>query len=1103
VGHLLRSYPRLNTRRGAVGAVLAAALVGGLGPAALAPAGLATQAAKPAAASARPTPTPKPPPATSKHARDVLAQLAPQLAGRAPTAKPQSRAAAALAQGTPCYGDPRTVDQTPLNDLGPAPNFAPADSPNASFDAASFSLTYACDTQNWTLSVTTTDTWAPANLKNLALLINTDGQYPNGNNGCGFEFIARTLDGSVYPLTGNGTTCIFQPASGPASFTTASPTVTMTFPWSALTSTVNGVPNALPTSLEWFAFLSANDGSIDAVPDLGPVYDALPWPGTYPGCSSPNSIQQVASAKDARQGPAAAAALAAAGFGQVRQLSGGILTFAGDPARAHAVLAKAGVDAAVSPEQTYTTQAVRTGAALPPTPNDPQYQNSNQWSLLDTIPGVNPQPAWTITHGSPNVIVADIDTGIDGAHPDLLGKTVAGQDVSVSPPIPIPIGTNDDNVGHGTEVAGVIGATTNNGLDLASLGWDIKVMPIKASDTSSLPSSAIAAGIHFAADNGAKVINLSLGGPCADPVVANAIAYAQAPGRDVLVVASAGNGAAAPQGTPDGTPLYNYYSHPAADPGVLAVGALGKDGLRAFYSETGPYVGIVAPGGSAIMNATAQDLLLICPPGIGACPATGATPGIITGAGTSFSSPMVAAAAALVYSVQPAWSRAQVIANLKANATHLGVPTGSTGPSNLAYGAGGLNAGAAVVAANAVVPGALDHLVLNPANSTIQAGTSQAYTAAGADVAGNAVALVGTTTYTIIPNGAGTGATCTANSCGATKTGSYTVTATNSGKTGTATLVVTIGPLATVTLAPATASIAAGVPQAYTATGADSFANMADVTATTTFTIAPNGGITGATCTANQCTATELGSYTVTGTNATKTGTASLMVVPKSRPLIFRGGSWYLRNTATTGGADTTFAFGSPGDIPVTGDWTGTGHTGIGVFRNGTWYLRDDPTTGPAQHVFNFGSPGDVPVTGNWNGTTPVTGIGVFRNGNWYLRNTPTTGGAEYNFQFAGAGDVPVTGNWSGTQQTGIGVFRAGNWYLKQTPSTGVADLSFQYASPGDIPVTGDWDGNGTVTPGVVRNGTWYLRNANTTGAADAGTFTYGIPSDIPRSWHT
>src|SRR6202011_3136508 len=118
---------------------------------------------------------------------------------------------------------------------------------------------------------------------------------------------------------------------------------------------------------------------------------AIPWPGTYPGCSTPNSIQQVASAKDARQAPAAAAALQAAGFGQVRQLPGGILTFAGDSARAHGVLSQAGVDAAVSPEQAYTTQAVRTGAALPPTPNDPQYQNSRQWSLLDTIPGVNPQ----------------------------------------------------------------------------------------------------------------------------------------------------------------------------------------------------------------------------------------------------------------------------------------------------------------------------------------------------------------------------------------------------------------------------------------------------------------------------------------------------------------------------------------------------------------------------------------------------------------------------------------------------------------------------------------------------------------------------------------
>jgi subtilisin family serine protease len=1452
MGQHLAGQSRLNLRRRTLGAALAVAVVGGLAPAALASGAVASPAAaaKPAAVAARTTPTPRAQAATSKRAAQVMAQLAPQLKARAmATPKPQSQVAA-VPVGTPCYGDSHAIDQASGVDL--AANESP------SFDATSYSFSYACDASTWTFSVAAA-TFAPANIGQIQMVIDTDGNQTD-NMGCGFEFAAvafpqggATADG-VYPLTGDNTGSCFLSGSTPgaASFTNVSPSVSLTFPWSALTTTVNGVANVLPPSLEWFGSVvdtTTPTPAVDLVPDLGPVYDAVPWPGTYPGCTTPGITQQVASAKDARQGPAAAAALQAAGFSQVRQLSGGILAFAGDAALAHAALSKAGVDATVSPDRIYTTQAVSAAPALSSAPNDPNLPA--QWGLAATAPGVNPGPAWAITHGSPSAIVADIDTGINGSLPDFLNKTVAGWDVSVTPPIAIPIGTNDDNQGHGTEVAGVIAAATDNNTLVASLGWDIKVMPIKASNTGSLTSSAISAGIHWAADHGAKVVNLSLGGPCADPTVSDAINYAD--GLGVMVVAAAGNGAAAPQGVPDATPQYNYVSHPAADAHVLAVGALGSDGLRAFYSETGSYVGIAAPGGSAIANATGQDILLLCTPGVNGCSATGSTAGLTTGAGTSFASPMVAAAAALIYSVQPGWTPLQVAGQLQSTAKRLGLPAlGNTGPTDMAYGAGGLNAGAAVSAANALVPGPLDHVVLSPASSSIVAGTSQAYTAAGADSNGNVVPLVGPTTYTISPNGAGTGASCTTNSCTATKTGPYTVTATNSAKTGTATLTFTIGPLVTMSLSPPVSTVGAATAQAYTATGADSFGNTADVTGGTTFTIAPNGGSTGAicavnscsatsaatytvtghngtftptatlnvtagaldhlvlspptmtitaggnqaytaagadiygnpvtlvgtttytiapntvgtgasctsstcgataagsytvtgtnstktgtatltvnaaaldhlvlspasstilaggsqpytatgadfygnpvtlvgtttytiapntvgtgascpsntctataagtytvtgtntgktgtatlmvsnaaldhlvispssstrlagvaetysatgvdfygnpvalvgpttytiapagaSCTSNTCTGTVVGTYTVTGTNstrtgtatltvnaaaldhlvlsppsasvlagvgqpytatgadfygntvalvgtttygitpnggttgatcttstcqattsqtytvtgtnATKTGTATLSVGPHNNaPLIFRNGSWYLRSVLSSGSADQgAFPFGSPGDVPVTGDWTGSGHTGIGVFRNGTWYLRNTNDTGPADFSFAFGSPGDVPVTGDWAGTG-TTGIGVFRNGSWYLRDTPTTGGAQRSFQFAGTGDVPVTGDWSGMGYAGIGVYRGGNWYLRNTATGGGAEYSFQFAGPGDVPVTGDWDHNGTVTPGVVRNGTWYLRNANTTGAADGGSFAYGNPSDIPRTWHS
>src|SRR6202011_1213186 len=93
------------------------------------------------------------------------------------------------------------------------------------------------------------------------------------------------------------------------------------------------------------------------------------------------------------------------------------------------------------------------------------------------------------------------------------------------------------------------------------------------------------------------------------------------------------------------------------------------------------------------------------------------------------------------------------------------------------------------------------------------------------------------------------------------------------------------------------------------------------------------------------------------------------------------------------GGADESFAFGAPGDIPVTGDWTGNGIVSPGVVRNGVWYLGNSNTPGVADETFAFGNPSDIPVTGYWPGAAH-SGIGVFRNGIWYLRNSASVGGA-------------------------------------------------------------------------------------------------------------
>ncbi len=238
-------------------------------------------------------------------------------------------------------------------------------------------------------------------------------------------------------------------------------------------------------------------------------------------------------------------------------------------------------------------------------------------------------------------------------------------------------------------------------------------------------------------------------------------------------------------------------------------------------------------------------------------------------------------------------------------------------------------------------------------------------------------------------------------------------------------------------------------------------------------------------------------------TSSTTTTTTTTTTVPPpgagTRPLIVRGGRWYLRNTNSTGVADTVFDYGNPGDFPITGDWDNNGSVTPGVVRDGTWYLRNSNTTGVADVTYAYGNPGDLAVTGDWDGNGTVT-AGVVRNGTWYLRNSNTTGVADVTLTYGDPGDTPVAGDWDGSNTDTPGVVRGGTWYLRNSNTTGVADVTFSYGNPADIALAGDWDGNGSSTPGVVRNGTWYLRNSNTTGVADS-SFNYGDPGDTPRPW--
>lgn len=212
-------------------------------------------------------------------------------------------------------------------------------------------------------------------------------------------------------------------------------------------------------------------------------------------------------------------------------------------------------------------------------PNDPDF--SKQWNLKM----IHMPAAWDRSKGK-GVVVAVIDTGIAYENygrfhrvPDLAGAHFApGYDFVNDTQHP------DDDQGHGTHVAGTIAQATNNRIGVAGIAPLATLMPVKVLNAQGMGNSAdIADAIRWAADHGAKVINLSLGGGMYSSVMANAVKYANKKG--VTVVAAAGN---------TGRGKVEY---PAAYPSVIAVGAVGPNGKKAQYSSWGEALDLVAPGG--------------------------------------------------------------------------------------------------------------------------------------------------------------------------------------------------------------------------------------------------------------------------------------------------------------------------------------------------------------------------------------------------------------------------------------------------------------------------------------------------------------------------
>lgn len=318
-------------------------------------------------------------------------------------------------------------------------------------------------------------------------------------------------------------------------------------------------------------------------------------------------------------------------------------------------------------------------------PNDSYFQM--QWYLR----AIGMPKAWDSTVGSPQAVIAVIDTGITN-HPDLKGRTLPGYDFASRPDTGDGDGWDSDpsdpgdtnGSSHGTLVAGVIGAASNNRLGVAGVCWQCSILPVRALNRERQSTSAdLVAAVRWAAGlevvgaplnpNPARIINMSLGsritGGCsADPAMAESIAEATAAGA--LVVVAAGNSA---------TQAAEF--SPASCPGTLSVTATDRWGRLTSYANFGPAVGLAAPGGVLF-----QDL-----------DGDGKSDGILTTAyslgegfgyyfyqGTSLATPQVAGVAGLLASLRPDWSPEQIAGALLNSAV----------PIPKSYCPGGCGAGA-------------------------------------------------------------------------------------------------------------------------------------------------------------------------------------------------------------------------------------------------------------------------------------------------------------------------------------------------------------------------------------------------------------------------
>ncbi|MFD9428845.1 type VII secretion-associated serine protease mycosin [Streptomyces sp. NPDC060054] len=256
----------------------------------------------------------------------------------------------------------------------------------------------------------------------------------------------------------------------------------------------------------------------------------------------------------------------------------------------------------------------------------------DQWHL----DAMKAEEMWAVSTGA-DVTVAVIDTGVDASNADLLGQVLKGKDLSPGSPGD----ERDDYDTHGTAMAGLIAGTgkSNGGNGAFGLAPGVKILPIRMRDDAGKVNGAtgsknfsedVSAGIRFAADSGAKVINVSQGNQAGSQELSDAVKYALEKGS--LIFAAVGN-------TGNSGNLAQY---PSATPGVVGVSAIDRDLKRSKESQYGTQVDLAAPG---------VEMVHAC----------GGETGICKSRGTSDASALASASAALIWSKHPDWTNNQVL----------------------------------------------------------------------------------------------------------------------------------------------------------------------------------------------------------------------------------------------------------------------------------------------------------------------------------------------------------------------------------------------------------------------------------------------------------